>query len=128
MSSALARASPLKADIRLAQAVSEFEADLTKEQKSTFRNLRSQSLSAAPSPSDVMRLTADVDRRISNKFGGQCFGPRFHELPSGSAAVRCAWRCRSWGFTELGCMRRLVAGAHVTTGLIPCYYIIMATL
>jgi hypothetical protein len=77
MSSALAKASPLKPEIRLAQAVSEFEADLSHEQKSTFRTLRSQSLSTTPSPRDVMQLTAEVDRHTSKKFSSACFGPRF---------------------------------------------------
>jgi hypothetical protein len=77
MSGALAKASSLKPEIRLAQAVSEFEADLSNEQKSTFRTLKSQSISTTPNPRDVMRLTAEVDRRISNKLGSQCFGPRF---------------------------------------------------
>jgi hypothetical protein len=83
MFSALAKASPLKAEIRLAQAVSEFEADLSNEQKSTFRTLKSHSLSATPSLSDVMRLTAEVDRGTSKKFGGQCFGPRFTNFLEG---------------------------------------------
>lgn len=77
MSSALAKASPLKPEIRLAQAISEFEADLSHEQKSTFRTLRSQSVSKTPSPSDVMQLTAEVDHRTSKKFSSACFGPRF---------------------------------------------------
>ncbi|KAJ6193133.1 NACHT domain protein [Bipolaris maydis] len=76
MSSALAKASPLKPDIRLAQAISEFEADLSPEQKSKFRTLSSQSRSTTPSPHDVMQLTAEVDRYTS-KFGSACFGPRF---------------------------------------------------
>jgi hypothetical protein len=83
MSTALAKVSPLKADIRLAQAVSKFEADLSNQQKSAFRTLKSQSLSTTPSSSDVMRLTAEVDRRISKKFGGQCFGPRFTNFLQG---------------------------------------------
>ena len=83
MSSALAKASPLKPEIRLAQAVSEFEADLSNEQKATFRTLKSHSLSATPGPSDVMRLTAEVDRRISKRFGGRCFGPRFTNFLQG---------------------------------------------
>ncbi|KAF2831976.1 hypothetical protein CC86DRAFT_400757 [Ophiobolus disseminans] len=77
MSSALAKASPLKPEIRLAQAVSEFEADLSHEQKSTFQTLRSQSLSVTPGPRDVMQLTAEVDHRTSKKFSSACFGPRF---------------------------------------------------
>jgi hypothetical protein len=40
MSGVLAKASSLKPEIRLAQAVSEFEADLSNKQKSTFRTLR----------------------------------------------------------------------------------------
>jgi hypothetical protein len=83
MSSALAKASSLKADIRLAKAVSEFEADLTNEQKFTLRTLRTQSLSATPSPSDVMQLTAEVDRQTVRKFSGQCFGPRFTNFLQG---------------------------------------------
>jgi hypothetical protein len=77
MSGVLAKASSLKPEIRLAQAVSEFEADLSNNQKSTYRTLKSQSLSTTPGPSDVMRLTAEVDRHTSNKFNSACFGPRF---------------------------------------------------
>ncbi|KFY57612.1 hypothetical protein V497_05456 [Pseudogymnoascus sp. VKM F-4516 (FW-969)] len=70
-------ASRLKPEIRLAQAVSQFEADLSREQKVAFRNYRSQSQDSPPDPSDVMRLTAEFDRRASNKTGGgRCFGPR----------------------------------------------------
>ena len=70
-------ASRLKPEIRLAQAVSQFEADLSREQKVAFRNYRSQSQDSPPDPSDVMRLTAEFDRRASNKIGGgRCFGPR----------------------------------------------------
>ncbi|KAF2864829.1 hypothetical protein BDV95DRAFT_555376, partial [Massariosphaeria phaeospora] len=77
MSGALAKASSLKPEIRLAQAVCEFEADLSNEQKSRFRTLRSQSLSTTPSQRDVMQLTAEVDRHTSRKFSSACFGPRF---------------------------------------------------
>jgi hypothetical protein len=77
MSSSLAIASPLKPEIRLAQAVSEFEADLSSEQKANFRTQRSQSTTTQPGSGDVMRLTAEVDRQISRQYGGQCFGPRF---------------------------------------------------
>lgn len=77
MSSALAKASPLKPEIRLVQAISEFEADLSHEQKSMFRTQRSQSLLKPPSPHDIMQLTAEVDRRTSQKFSNACFGPRF---------------------------------------------------
>ncbi len=77
MSDALANASRLRPEIRLAQAVSEFDADLSSEQKATFRTYRSQSHTSPPDPSDVMRLTAEIDRRLSGKAGGgRCFGPR----------------------------------------------------
>ncbi|KAH6874161.1 hypothetical protein B0T10DRAFT_587963, partial [Thelonectria olida] len=77
MSSALEKAAPLKAEIRLAQAASEFEADLSTEQKATFRTYRSQLCKSPPDIHDVMRLTAEIDRHISGKLGGgRCFGPR----------------------------------------------------
>jgi hypothetical protein len=83
MSKALTTASLLKPEIRLAQAVSEFEADLLIEQKAAFRTLRSQSQTTAPNSSDVMRFTAEMDRRISTKFASQCFGPRFTNFLQG---------------------------------------------
>ena len=76
MSVMLANASRLKSEIRLAQAVSQFEADLSSEQKTTFCTYKSQSLCTPPDSSDVMRLTAEIDRRASGKVGGRCFGPR----------------------------------------------------
>ncbi|KAF2260089.1 ankyrin [Lojkania enalia] len=72
----LVKATWLKPEIRLAQATSQFEADLSNDQKNTFRNYRSQSLDSAPTHDDVMRFTAEIDRRIS-KASGRCFGPRF---------------------------------------------------
>lgn len=77
MSDIVSRLSPLKPEIRLAQAVSQFEADLSSEQKNVFYNYRSQSLHSPPDLSDVRRLTAEIDRRASGKVGGRCFGPRF---------------------------------------------------
>ncbi|RYP15273.1 hypothetical protein DL767_010342 [Monosporascus sp. MG133] len=77
MSSALVNAAPLKAEIRLAQAVSQFEADLSTEQKAAFRSYRSKSCKSPPDIHDVMRLTAEIDRHTSEKFSaGRCFGPR----------------------------------------------------
>ena len=77
MSNMLANASRLKPEIRLAQAVSQFEADLSSEQKTSFRTHRSQLCDSPPDPSDIMRLTAEIDGRASGKVGGgRCFGPR----------------------------------------------------
>ncbi|KAM0224224.1 hypothetical protein ACHAPA_004116 [Fusarium lateritium] len=73
--------SPLKPEIRLAQAVSEFEALLTSEQKISFSASRSSAASTAPSMSDVMRLTAEVDLKATSKHGrGRCFGPRMTNI------------------------------------------------
>jgi hypothetical protein len=83
MSGALAGASSLKPEIRLAQAVSKFEADLTDEQKSAFRTLKLNSVSTTPSPLDVRQLTAEVDRRTAKKFSSACFGPRFTNFLQG---------------------------------------------
>jgi hypothetical protein len=77
MSVMLANARPLKPEIRLAQAVSQFQADLSREQKASFRTYESQSRGSPPSPSNVMQLTAEIDRcAASGKVGGRCFGPR----------------------------------------------------
>ncbi|KAH6669833.1 hypothetical protein B0J14DRAFT_486435 [Halenospora varia] len=77
MSTLLANASRLKPEIRLAQAVSQFEADLSSEHKAAFHTYRSQSHNSPPSQSDVMRFTAEIDRRASGRVGaGRCFGPR----------------------------------------------------
>ncbi|KFY58528.1 hypothetical protein V496_06094 [Pseudogymnoascus sp. VKM F-4515 (FW-2607)] len=76
MSTVLSNASQLEPEARLAKAVSEFEADLSSEQKATFRSYKLQSQDSPPVPSDVMRLTAEFDR-LSNTTGrGRCFGPR----------------------------------------------------
>ncbi|KAF5689512.1 heterokaryon incompatibility protein het-E-1 [Fusarium circinatum] len=71
----------LKPDIRLAQAVSEFEAILTSEQKVAFRASRSSAANTAPTMSDVMRLTAEIDLKATSQHGrGRCFGPRMTNL------------------------------------------------
>ena len=75
MAMVVSTASRLKPEIRLAEAISLFEASLTSTQKADFRNSRAQSLKCAPDSTDVMRLTADVDRRVTK--GKRCFGPRF---------------------------------------------------
>ncbi|RBR13379.1 hypothetical protein FVER53590_12297 [Fusarium verticillioides] len=73
--------SALKPDIRLAQAVSEFEAALTAEQKVAFRASRTAAISTAPTMSDVMRLTAEMDLKATSKHGRiRCFGPRLTNM------------------------------------------------
>lgn len=82
MSFALSKAAPLKAEIRLAQAVSQFEADLSSDQKADFRSERSKACRAPPSAQDVMYLTAKIDRETSRNGSGvgRCFGPRFTNI------------------------------------------------
>jgi hypothetical protein len=78
MSVMLANASSLKAEVRLAQAISRFEADLSREQKAAFQASKLQTHKSPPTPSDVMRVAAEIDRSASGKVGGgRCFGPRF---------------------------------------------------
>ena len=74
MALALAEASKLKPDIRLAQAVSAFEAELTSQQKTRLCALKSSNY--PPGVADVMKLTAEIDL-ASSKKATRCFGPRF---------------------------------------------------
>jgi hypothetical protein len=76
MSAAVANASRLKPEIRLAQAVSQFEADLTREQKDALRMQKSQLQCSPPDQSDVMRLTSEIDKTSGIATGRRCFGPR----------------------------------------------------
>lgn len=77
MANVLANASRLKPEIRLAQAVSQFEADLSNDQKAAFRRYKSQIQDAPPDHRDVMRLTAEFDLGATRKLGGgRCYGPR----------------------------------------------------
>jgi len=76
MSKALASASVLRPEIRLAQAVSQFAEDLSSEQKAAFHAQKSQFEKSPPDESDVMRLTAEINRASLVKGGSGGFGPR----------------------------------------------------
>jgi len=81
MALALSRASGLKPEIRLAKAVSEFEAALSQVEKVTLNISRNSAQTAPPTEQDVMRLTAEIDRKSSNLLSGsRCFGPRLTNL------------------------------------------------
>jgi ankyrin repeat domain-containing protein 50 len=73
MAVALRNAATLKPEIRLAQALSEYEAILTDDQKAKLRTYHGQQ---PPGATDVMRLTAEIDRENSNRKGRRCVGPR----------------------------------------------------
>ncbi|RYC79808.1 hypothetical protein BFJ63_vAg17305 [Fusarium oxysporum f. sp. narcissi] len=77
MSTLLERIVPLKPEIRLAQAIKQFEMDLSDEQKAAFDSNTRQSCHSPPNIHDVMRLTAEIDHRVAgNVGGGRCFGTR----------------------------------------------------
>jgi hypothetical protein len=76
MSSAVVNASRLKPDIRLAQAVSQFEAELATEQKDELRSQRAHLQSSPPDQSDVMRLTSEFDKTSGIVAGRRCFWAR----------------------------------------------------
>jgi hypothetical protein len=73
MAVALRSGAPLKPEIRLAQALSEYEAVLMDDQKAKLRTYREQQ---PPDIADVMRLTAEIDRENSLRKGRRCVGPR----------------------------------------------------
>ena len=76
MSVAVVNASQLKSEIRLAQAISQFQADLSDKEKDALRTQSSQLQSSAPDQGDVMRLTAEIDKPSRIVAGKRCFGPR----------------------------------------------------
>jgi hypothetical protein len=82
MALTLSRAGPLKPEIRLAQAVSQYEASLSDDQKVAFRTQRTQVLTSPPNIQDVMRITAEID--VSQKAGARCYGPRFTKFLHGA--------------------------------------------
>ena len=73
MALALTKAAPLKADILLAQALSEYKAILDGDTKAKLQRLCSN---ASPTANDVMRFTAEIDRASFNQKRRRCFGPR----------------------------------------------------
>ncbi|KAK3319557.1 hypothetical protein B0T19DRAFT_268943 [Cercophora scortea] len=62
-------------ELLLAHSISEFEAALPATHKSSFRNLRALALNSPPGPSDVMRITAEINLQTRGKT--RCLGPRF---------------------------------------------------
>lgn len=79
LAASFASSARLKPEIRLAQAVSEFEAALSGEQKAAFQISKLQTRDSPLDVSDVMRLTAEIDRCASRR-GRRCFGPRLTNL------------------------------------------------
>ncbi|KAK2736994.1 hypothetical protein CKAH01_07681 [Colletotrichum kahawae] len=104
MALALRNAAPLKAQVRLAQAVSEFEASLDGEHKAAFRNARIATRATPPTPSDVMKLTAEIDSRVRQEQGpSRCFGPRLTNI------LQAVQQFAALGDTVVGGSQNLVA-------------------
>jgi len=82
MALTLSKAGTFKPEIRLAQAVSQFEASLSDGQKDAFRTQREQAMKFSPSTKDVLQITAEIDN--SRKVGERCFGTRFTKLLHGA--------------------------------------------
>ncbi|KAJ5503640.1 hypothetical protein N7463_006514 [Penicillium fimorum] len=78
MSQSLSSAPRLKPDVRLAQAISQFEAELSNDQKANFRAYRAKSIESPPGIQDVMQLTAEIDRVSEKKR--RCLGPRLTNI------------------------------------------------
>ncbi|KAH3933695.1 hypothetical protein HBI56_142100 [Parastagonospora nodorum] len=76
MNMILSNAASLKPDLRLAEAISQFEASLSPDDKALFRTQRSQARQSAPVTADVMHVTAQIDLFIPGK-ARRCLGPRF---------------------------------------------------
>ncbi|KAI3573712.1 hypothetical protein IWW34DRAFT_754659 [Fusarium oxysporum f. sp. albedinis] len=107
----LERIGPLKPEIRLAQAIAQFEMDLSGEQKAAFDSNKRQSCHSPPNIHDVMRLTAEIDRRVAgNVGGGRCFGTRLVNVLEAVQRFAALGGHRGGWIPEHDCMRRLVAG------------------
>lgn len=77
MALAIRNAAPLRPEIRLAQALSEYEAILSDTEKSTLRVLRA---CRPPCVADVMKLTAEIDFDNRQRKSRRCVGPRLTSI------------------------------------------------
>lgn len=76
MALALRRAARLAPEIRLAQAISQFEASLSDRAKADFKTLKSQAQDSTPGVQDVMTVTAEINKSTSKAS----IGPRFTNM------------------------------------------------
>ncbi|KAJ5170909.1 uncharacterized protein N7500_003692 [Penicillium coprophilum] len=65
--------SGLKPEVKLGQAISEFVADLSTEQKARFNATRTQALASPPTIQDVRIITAEIGRLPNGRFLGTRF-------------------------------------------------------
>ncbi|KAJ5161239.1 hypothetical protein N7492_006631 [Penicillium capsulatum] len=118
MSKALVSAVRLEAEIRLAQAISEFEVDLSTDQKVDFNANRARAAGDPPTTKDVMQLTAEIDRSLSKKLvGGRCLGTRT------TSFLQCVQQFAALGDIVVGGSQNLIAcgvWSLVRTSLLVC--------
>lgn len=76
MALVLRRAGRLTPEIRLAQAISQFEASLSDRAKADFKILKSQAQNSTPGVQDVMAVTAEINKRTTKAT----IGPRFTNI------------------------------------------------
>lgn len=104
MALVIRNAASLKPEIRLAQALSEFEASLDAQHKAAFRNARAVARKTPPTPSDVMTLTAEIDSRARREHGPtRCFGPRLTNI------LQAVQQFAALGDTVVGGSQNIVA-------------------
>ena len=65
MALAIAKAAPLRSDIKLSQALSDYEAILSAEQKQSYRR-------SPPDANAVMALTCEIDRQNAGRRTRRC--------------------------------------------------------
>jgi hypothetical protein len=75
-------AARLEPEIRLADAVSQFEASLSSDEKAAFRSQRAQAINSPPDTNAVMCFTAQLDHQRAGN-AGRCLGPRFTSFLQG---------------------------------------------
>ncbi|KAK8052322.1 hypothetical protein PG993_003707 [Apiospora rasikravindrae] len=102
MSHALSHAAKLKAEIRLAQAVSEFEAGLQEDAKRQFSLLKNQTISSPPTIKSVLQLTAEIDQS-TRTVGSRCYGPRLIKT------LECVQQFAAIGDVIIGGSQNIVA-------------------
>lgn len=126
----ISNAARLKPEIRLAEAVSQFEASLSAEDKAFFCNERSHALKTSPNTMDVMRFTAQIDRGLSGKTG-RCLGPRFTNFLSsaqqfvalGDVIVGGSQNivaCGVWSVVRMSILVRTLAASQIRLAMGDC--------
>jgi ankyrin repeat domain-containing protein 50 len=101
MALAYRSANKQKAEIRLALALSHFEADLPPSQKAAYIADKAQFLSTPPDIDDVRRVTAEIDSKMGS--GQRCYGPRF------TNALQAVQQFAALGDIVLGASQNIIA-------------------